>query len=83
MGKIKCVHCGKSNYIKKGFRKTENRGKIQVYKCLECNRKFTNDDGFYRMRNSEAKITSAIDLYWIGHPPKHPHKRKDLYSITV
>ena len=63
--KIKCVHCGKSNYIKKGFRKTENRGKIQVYKCLECNRKFTNDDGFYRMRNSEAKITSAIDLYWI------------------
>ena len=64
MGKIKCIHCGKSNYIKKGFRKTENRGKIQVYKCLDCNRKFTNDEGFYRMRNSEAKITSAIDLYF-------------------
>ncbi len=62
--KIKCVHCGKSNYIKKGFRKTENRGKIQVYRCLECGKKFTNDDGFYRMRNSEAKITSAIDLYF-------------------
>ncbi len=46
--KIKCVHCGKNNFIKKGFRKTENRGKIQVYKCLECNRKFTNDEGFYR-----------------------------------
>ncbi len=61
---IKCVHCGKSNYIKKGFRKTENRGKIQVYRCLDCNRKFTNDEGFYRMRNSEAKITSAIDLYF-------------------
>ena len=62
--KIKCVHCGESNFIKKGFRQTENRGKIQVYRCLDCGRKFTQDNGFYRMRNSEAKITSAIDLYF-------------------
>lgn len=62
--KIKCVHCGKSHFIKKGFRKTENRGKIQMYRCLDCGKKFTNDDGFYRMRNSEAKITSGIDLYF-------------------
>ncbi len=62
--KIKCVHCGKSNYVKEGFRKTEYRGKIQKYKCLACGKYFTNDDGFYRMRNSEAKITAAIDLYF-------------------
>jgi len=61
---IKCVHCGKSNYVKKGFRQTKNRGKIQRFICLECGRQFTNDEGFYRMRNSEAKITSAIDLYF-------------------
>ncbi len=61
---IKCVHCKKSNYVKKGFRKTQNRGKIQRFKCLECNRFFTNDDGFYRMRNNEKKITMAIDLYF-------------------
>src|SRR3989344_6852041 len=62
--KIKCVHCGKTNFIKKGFRKTKDRGNIQIYRCLDCGRKFANDDGFYRMRNSEAKITSAIDLYF-------------------
>ena len=62
--KTKCTHCGKSNYIKKGFRKTQNRGKIQVYRCRKCNRKFTNDEGFYRMRNNEKKITQAIDLYF-------------------
>lgn len=61
---IKCLHCGKSNYKKKGFRKTQNRGKIQKFYCYECNRYFTNDEGFYRMRNSENKITSAIDLYF-------------------
>ncbi len=62
--KIKCVHCKQTNYIKKGFRKTENRGKIQRYKCLDCNKLFTNDEGFYRMKNSEKKITMAIDLYF-------------------
>ncbi len=62
--KIKCVHCGKSNYIKKGIRKTQNRGNIQRYKCLDCKKLFTNDEGFYRMKNSESKITSAIDLYF-------------------
>ncbi len=61
---IKCLHCGKSNYKKKGFRKTENRGKIQKFYCFECSRYFTNDEGFYRMRNSEEKITECIDLYF-------------------
>ena len=61
---IKCVYCGKSNYVKKGYRQTQNRGKIQRFICRECGKQFTNDDGFYRMRNSESKITSAIDLYF-------------------
>ena len=62
--KIKCVYCGKSNYVKKGYRQTQNRGKIQRFICRECGKQFTNDNGFYRMRNSESKITSAIDLYF-------------------
>jgi transposase-like protein len=61
---IKCVFCKKSNFTRKGFRYTQNRGRIQKYKCLECRKYFTNDDGFYRMRNSESKITAGIDLYF-------------------
>lgn len=61
---ISCVYCKASNYIKWGTRKTENRGVIQKYKCLSCNKFFTNDEGFYRMRNSEEKITAGIDLYF-------------------
>ena len=64
INKTKCIHCGKSNFKKKGFRKTQNRGKIQKYFCFECNKYFTQDEGFYRMRNSEKKITMAIDLYF-------------------
>src|SRR3989344_7067166 len=62
--KIKCVNCGKSNYVKKGYRQTQNRGKIQRFICRECGKQFTNDEGFYRMRNSESKITAGIDLYF-------------------
>lgn len=62
--KTRCVHCKAKNYIKKGFRKTQNRGKIQKYQCLDCGKYFTNDEGFYRMRNSEKKITQAVDLFF-------------------
>ncbi len=61
---IRCVYCKAQNNVKWGTRKTENRGVIQRYKCLSCKKRFTNDDGFYRMRNSEEKITAGIDLYF-------------------
>ncbi|MDP2924856.1 MAG: hypothetical protein Q8N99_00630 [Nanoarchaeota archaeon] len=54
---IKCKHCSSTNFIKKGFRKTDNRGKIQKYFCRDCHKFFTNDEGFYRMRYSAQTIT--------------------------
>ena len=63
---IKCSNC-KSEHIKKdGKRKTENRGFIQRYKCLECKKRFVLDDGFFRMRNSPLKITQSVDLFYRG-----------------
>ncbi|MEK6963620.1 MAG: DDE-type integrase/transposase/recombinase [Nanoarchaeota archaeon] len=62
--KIRCKHCKNTEYTKEGYRRTQNRGKIQKYRCLSCKRYFTNDDGFYRMRNHESKITKAVDLYF-------------------
>ena len=61
---VKCIHCKSENFRKEGYRKTQNRGKIQKYYCQDCKKYFTMDYGFYRMRNSENKITSAIDLYF-------------------
>jgi len=64
--KVCCSKC-KSHHIKKdGKRKTENRGLIQRYRCKECNYRFVEDDGFFRMRNSEKKITLCLDLFYRG-----------------
>jgi len=61
--KIKCRHCQAENYVKKGYRKTEHRGEIQKFYCKKCNKFFTNDEGFFRMRYSCQTITLSIDMY--------------------
>ncbi len=63
---VKCRYCKSSNSIKWGFRKTENRGRIQKYFCRDCNKYFTEDNGFYRMRNAPEKITLCLDLFYRG-----------------
>jgi len=60
---IKCKHCKSQNFRREGTRKTDNRGEIQKYYCKDCRRYFTNDDGFYRMRNKPEIITMSIDMY--------------------
>jgi len=60
---IKCKHCGSINFSKQGYRKTDNRGKIQKYYCSDCKKYFTSDNGFYRMRTAETTITLSIDMY--------------------
>ncbi|MAH07162.1 hypothetical protein CMI38_02845 [Candidatus Pacearchaeota archaeon] len=60
---LACPNCKSSNIIKKGYRKTKYRGKIQKYFCKECNKFFTLDEGFFRMRYSAQTITLSIDMY--------------------
>ncbi len=61
-----CPICKSEKVIKWTKRKTENRGLIQRYKCKDCNKTFTLDEGFFRMRNNNKKITCAMDLFYRG-----------------
>jgi len=63
---VTCPKCNSNQVKKDGKRKTQNRGKIQRNRCKECDFRFVIDDGFYRMRNNENKITAGIDLYYKG-----------------
>jgi|SRR3989344_6946566 len=64
--KIHCNTCKSINVLKRGIRKTQNRGLIQRYSCKNCNKRFVVKDGFYRMRNHPNKITQALHLYFSG-----------------
>jgi len=61
-----CPNCNSKNTIKWTKRKTQNRGIIQRYKCKDCGKYFTIDEGFFRMRNNPKKITCALDLFYRG-----------------
>lgn len=61
-----CSICNSGNVIKWTTRKTQNRGIIQRYRCKDCGKTFTIDDGFFRMRNAPQKITCALDLFYRG-----------------
>ncbi len=61
-----CPKCEKNNTKKRGFRYTENRGKIQRYYCKDCKYSFVEDNGFFRMRHSPQKITLCLDLFYRG-----------------
>lgn len=63
---IICPDCKKTNIIKWTKRKTLNRGIVQRYKCKDCGKYFTLNDGFYRMRNTPQKISLCLDLFYKG-----------------
>jgi len=78
--KIRCVHCNAKNSIKKGMRKTQRRGKIQKYFCKECGQFFTNDEGFYRMRNSEKNITQSLYNYYEGLSSRKCSRQLEIFT---
>lgn len=64
--KLCCPSCKSKNIKKNGRRKTQNRGLIQRYYCKDCGKRFTENNGFFRMRNNPQKITFCLDAYFRG-----------------
>jgi len=63
---IICQKCNGKNIKKDGVRETKNRDNVQRYKCKDCSHRFSIDDGFWKMKNHEDKITSCMNLYYSG-----------------
>ena len=78
---VSCPFCKSKKVVKRGKRKTDNRGLIQRYGCQDCNKRFVIDDGFFRMRNHPKKITCALDLFYRGLFQKSGIKRGTRYTL--
>ncbi len=64
--KTTCPKCKALEIKKRGFRKTANRKKIQRYECKKCCYAFVEDQGFWKMKNHEDKITACMNMYYSG-----------------
>jgi putative transposase len=63
---ITCLKCNGKNVNKDGLRETKNRGKVQRYRCSDCKFRFSIDEGFWKMKNHEDKITACMNMYYSG-----------------
>ena len=78
--KVLCRFCRSNNTIKRAKRKTQNRGLIQRYYCKDCKKRFTVDDGFFRMRNNPDKITFSLDAYFRGFSLRKLQKNLSVFQ---
>ena len=78
-----CPYCHSENIIKKGLRETNKRGNIQRYLCKDCKKKFTMDNGFYRMRFIDRMITCVLNLYYNGMSLRKIKSHLEVYYDCV
>ena len=60
-----CKFCNSGNIYKKGTRKTK-QGRVQKYQCRDCQKSFTANPGFEKMRYAPILITRSLQMYFTG-----------------
>jgi transposase-like protein/DNA-directed RNA polymerase subunit M/transcription elongation factor TFIIS len=63
--KITCPYCKSVNIVNRGKRRNQ-KGEVQVFGCKDCQRRFTRELGFNRMKHTPETITLTLDLYFKG-----------------
>lgn len=77
-----CKFCNSTNIIKKGLRKNKTYS-LQVFQCKTCNKKFSTNLGFEKMKASPQIITSAMQLYFTGESLRNVQKFLELQGVKI
>lgn len=79
---IQCSYCKSSGRVWcKGWRYNKS-GKKQTWWCNSCKRRFTPDDGFWKMKNQPEIITEACSSYKRGMSLKNVKDHLREYRET-
>ena len=79
---VKCRFCSSESVVKRGWRATKNRGKQQRWLCNNCNKSFTLDLGFWKMKNNENLVTQSIDQYFQNLSSRVVQRNLNQYNET-
>jgi putative transposase len=77
-----CIFCKSDNLVKFGIRHN-NHGDIQKFKCKSCNRFFSINIGFAKMKHNPQGITTAIQLYFSGESLRNTAESLRLIGVDV
>jgi transposase-like protein len=77
-----CLACG-SNHLKKFGVRHNKYGNIQRFCCLDCQKTFSLNLGFQRMKHSPQAITTAMQMYFSGESLRNTAKTLRLIGAQV
>ena len=77
-----CKFYDSGNIKKDGIRKIK-QGKIQRFKCNECNKRFTTNFGFESMRYNDTIIIGALQIYFSGMGVRKIADHYEMIGIDV
>ena len=77
-----CIYCGSFSIVKDGVRKNKYGG-IQIFKCKDCDKNFTFNIGFERMKHNPQAITTAMQLYFSGESLRNTQRSLRLLGVDV
>jgi transposase-like protein len=77
-----CLFCKSESIIKWGLRHNKY-GDIQRFSCKSCNKSFTVNLGFERMKHNPQAITTAMQLYFSGESLRNTARSLRLLGAQV
>jgi len=77
-----CKYCDSGRLRKDGFRKNKN-GKVRIFECLDCKKKFSENFGFEKKQSNENTITGALQMYYSGMSVRKIADHYEMLGIDV
>jgi len=77
-----CLFCHSVNLKKNGIRHNKS-GDIQRFECLDCNRTFSINIGFEKMKHNPQAVTTAMQLYFSGESLRKTRDSLRLIGVEV
>lgn len=77
-----CIFC-QSSYLKKFGIRHNKSGAIQRFICSDCNKTFSINLGFEKMKHNPKAVTTAIQLYFSGESLRNTQRSIRLLGVHV
>ncbi len=77
-----CKYCDSGRLRKDGFRKNKN-GKVRIFECLDCKKKFSENIGFEKKQFDENVVTGSLQMYYSGMSVRDISNHYEMMGIEV
>ena len=78
-----CIYCHSDKNLKRFGVRHNKCGEIQRFLCTSCNKTFSVNLGFERMKHSPQAVTTAMQMYFSGESLRNTAKTLRLLGVHV